>query len=292
MKTRILGSVGHLGKNLSGDVKVVQALFNVYNRQNNLPAMAIDGRFSEQLKEQISAFQNDYMRTCLKTHLIMQNNPTHRALQRILDDLVQVQAHPRPSFGQLTWDAEGTEGGFYHSRRLHVPSESSGLTIGRGYDCRKKTAGVIASDLVAAGIDGKSAVLISGAAGLFGKTATQFIIDNDLLDFEIDHVQQLKLFELVYKVIEADVIRISTGKDTVKAYGSIDWAKLNSTIKDTLIDLRFRGDYTPDSRKLVQEPAAKNNVKDLCTVIQDTSNWTDVPADRVRRRADFCKAAQ
>lgn len=292
MKTKLVASVGYLGKNIPQDVKVVQALLNVYSRQKNLPLLQINGRFDDEFNQMLVSFQDEHMRTCLKTQLVMQNNLTHRALQNYLDDLIKTQAHPKPSFGVLTWDAEGTEGGFYHSRRLHVPSESSGLTLGRGYDCKQKRAGQIANDLVAAGIEGKNAILISGSAGLAGKTATQFIIDKDLLDFEIDHVQQLKLFEGIYKSLEADVIRISSGNDAVKTYGAVDWSKLDVTIRDVLVDLRFRGDYTPVSRKLVQGPASRNDLKAFCAAIEDRANWGDVPADRFKRRVDFCKAAQ
>ena len=34
-----------------------------------------------------------------------------------------------PEIGIVTWDSEGSEGGRFHSRRLHVPSDTSGLTI-------------------------------------------------------------------------------------------------------------------------------------------------------------------
>lgn len=46
----------------------------------------------------------------------------------------------KPKEGTITFDSEGTEGGLFHSRKLHVPTFSSGLTIGRGYDMRFKTA--------------------------------------------------------------------------------------------------------------------------------------------------------
>ena len=39
-----------------------------------------------------------------------------------------------PKEGKVTFNSEGTEGGFFHSRKLHVPTASSGLTLGRGYD--------------------------------------------------------------------------------------------------------------------------------------------------------------
>jgi len=39
-----------------------------------------------------------------------------------------------PAKGKVTWNSEGREGGKYHSRKLLVPNNSSGLTLGRGYD--------------------------------------------------------------------------------------------------------------------------------------------------------------
>ena len=39
----------------------------------------------------------------------------------------------------LTCDAEGSEGGPDHSRRLHVPGPASGLIIGRGSGLRRRS---------------------------------------------------------------------------------------------------------------------------------------------------------
>jgi hypothetical protein len=46
---------------------------------------------------------------------------------------------PVPARGRLTFDAEGQEGGPWHSRHFHVPDATSGLIIGRGYDSRIAT---------------------------------------------------------------------------------------------------------------------------------------------------------
>src|SRR6185312_9404453 len=90
-----------------------------------------------------------------------------------------------PDRGEVTWKAEGTEGGKHHSRRLHVPTDSSGLTLGRGYDMRNRTAADIISDLTRAGVLLKDAQTISGAAGLTGADARKFIRDKKLEHFEI-----------------------------------------------------------------------------------------------------------
>ena len=47
---------------------------------------------------------------------------------------------PKPTRGIVTYDSEGVEspGSLFHSRVLHVPSNTSGVTIGRGYDMKLK----------------------------------------------------------------------------------------------------------------------------------------------------------
>ena len=98
--------------------------------------------------------------------------------------------------GQFTWDVEGCEGGPYHSRKLHVPSKSSGLTIGRGYDMRDKSSALIKVELVYAGLSEAIADKLSLAASLRGDSAKSFIVQQQLTDFEITEQQQVALFEL------------------------------------------------------------------------------------------------
>src|SRR5262245_14023661 len=81
----------------------------------------------------------------------------------------------RPDRGGVTFDSEGNEGGKYHSRKLHVPGSTSGLTIGRGYDMGAKTAAQITTDLTAAGVELAMAKTLSGAATLRGENAKKFI---------------------------------------------------------------------------------------------------------------------
>ena len=58
-----------------------------------------------------------------------------------------------------------------------------------------------------------------------------------------------------------DVQRICDKSDCVKIYGQVDWAELNDVIKAVIIDFRYRGDYTPSSRKLIQKIVADNNIE-------------------------------
>lgn len=198
---------------------------------------------------------------------------------------------PKPDVGRLTFDAEGQEGGIYHSRRLHVPSAASGLTIGRGYDMKHRTKTEIRDDLIDAGVASADAALISQAATLTGDTAEEFIAENDLEAFEISPDAQLQLFEVVYEELAADARRLATKADVTQVYGATDWPALDPTIKDTLIDLRFRGDYTPTSRRFLQVHVANNDLPNFAAEIGERENWPNVPADRYNRRRAFVEEA-
>lgn len=198
---------------------------------------------------------------------------------------------PLPDHGRLTFEAEGQEGGRYHSRRLHVPGETSGLSLGRGYDMKRRTAGEVRRQLRAAGVSPAMAELLAGAAGLRGGEARDFIAAHGLEDFEIDGETQRRLFEIVYAEIVADTRRLSTKPDVTAAYGPTDWARLHPVIAEVLVDLRYRGDYTPASRRFLQRHVAANDLPAFAAALSDRALWPDVPPDRFRRRRDYCQAA-
>jgi len=198
----------------------------------------------------------------------------------------------KPARGLLTWDSEGQEGGPFHSRKLHVPTLSSGLTIGRGYDMREKSAAQIEADLKSAGVSAAEAKTIAGAAGLRGVRARQFIKDKGLQNFEISRPGQVKLFEITYAAEEAVVKRICNKADCKKAFGAVDWEKTHPAIRDLFVDLKFRGDYTPTSRKVVQKLLATNDLAQLTKVMANKAHWAGVPPDRFQRRKAFMAAAK
>ena len=198
---------------------------------------------------------------------------------------------PVPAVGRLTFDAEGQEGGPFHSRHFHVPSSSSGLTIGRGYDMKLRSKSQVRDDLLAAGLESAQAALISQGAGAKGEQAEEFIEENDLEDFEISGQAQLTLFTTEYARQEADTKRLATKADVTRAYGATDWEALDTNIKQVLIDLRFRGDYTPTSRRFLQVHVASNDLAAFAGEIEKQANWPNVPQDRFNRRKEFCTAA-
>ena len=189
--------------------------------------------------------------------------------------------------GFLTYEAEGTEGGRYHSRKLHVPSDSSGLTIGRGYDLKEKSAKKVSADLHLAGLPPVLCQLLSQAAGLSGESARNFIVDNKLEEFEISMEVQEALFNMTYEEMTADVRRICHKHDCVAAYGNVDWDALDPKIKDLLVDLRYRGDYTPAVRKRIQQCVASNDVDGIKADLTRRDLWQSVPEDRFKRRVEY-----
>lgn len=206
-----------------------------------------------------------------------------RAIHAAEEDFLKV---PR---GQVTFDSEGNEGGRWHSRTPHVPSDNSGLTIGRGYDMKHRTRESIRADLVAAGVDATVAEKYAGAAGLFGDKAKTYRMEQNLP--EISLAAQKKLFEITYAQIETSARKICESDDVVKKYGKVDWSNMNDTIKQMVIDLRYRGDYTPKTRERVQPLVVASDVQGLATLMNDREFWKAVPKNRFERRAAFMNAA-
>jgi Bacterial toxin homologue of phage lysozyme, C-term len=199
------------------------------------------------------------------------------------DDLVVKQ-------GQFTFAAEGTEGGLHHSRKPHLHSKSGGVTIGRGYDMGQRQTDNIVNDLMASGMSKANAEAYKGAAGLKGKEAMDFLAANQDKLVEITKTQQKKLFESMYEEMARDVKRISDKAETVKLYGKVDWDKLDPKLKEGLIDLRVRGDYTPTSRKMIQKSVANNDFATFKSVMENEKNWPRLAKAQFQRGVDFVRS--
>ena len=93
--------------------------------------------------------------------------------------------HLKVSHGQITFDAEGNDNpkSRYFSRKAHVPSSSSGITLGRGYDLKEKTEAKVYKDLVDSGISEATAKKFSKGAGLSGQGAKDYVKVEYLVNF-------------------------------------------------------------------------------------------------------------
>ena len=142
-----------------------------------------------------------------------------------------------------------------------------------------------------AGVDADEADIISEAAGLTGPQAEVFIADKDLVDFTITWAEQLKLFEVAYGEIEQDTRRLATKDNVQRKYGVTDWENLDETIQEILVDLRYRGDYTPSCRRFLQHHVARNDLARFTEETDYRDRWLNVPSDRFKQRTAFCRNA-
>lgn len=190
-----------------------------------------------------------------------------------------------PEIGRLTWDSEGHEGGRYHSRVLHVPTESSGVTIGRGYDLKMRNSGEIETTLRQSLIDEKQIPKLIKAIGLKGEEAKKFIRDSNLSDFEIEPLSQRILFDISYDQKLSDAKRLCTKKDVRQKFkGECDWGNMDPVLKAFVVDLNFRGDYGPTTREKIQEFINDGNIKAILDSLKTDTHWRGVPPVRHEAR--------
>ena len=285
------GRVGKNGANSPIDVRIIKALLNTYQRKNGRPSLPMDTVDTDTLVTHIENFQKQQMKVTAPDGRIDPGGKTLSGLLQCLRGCYTVQSVTVPTEGRLTWETEGSEGGRYHSRRLHVPDGNSGLTLGRGYDLRERVAANVQADLANAGVAGNTAFRISTAAGKRGASASQFVIDNDLLDYEIAPQTQLKLFERVYEEKLKELKRVSELANTIQNYGKVDWKKLDQRILNVLVDLIYRGDYTKTSRVFLQKHIVANDFGKFKAEIAKKGNWSNVPQDRYERRKNYVETA-
>ncbi|HTV01481.1 MAG TPA: pesticin C-terminus-like muramidase [Luteitalea sp.] len=186
--------------------------------------------------------------------------------------------------GQLTFDQEGHEGTIFHSRWLHWPGGASGVTLGRGYDMGQRTAASVRAELVAAGVAQAAAAVFAGGAGLTGAAASDFVSQKRKVCGNLTPGQQQRLFAAVYQELEDDTKRICNKADVVQKFGAVDFATLDARIWTVVVDLRFRGDYTPQARNVIQKAVVRNDLAAFRTAIADRSKWPNVPPVRFGAR--------
>ena len=205
--------------------------------------------------------------------------------------------HLRVRFGQRTFDAEGTESlGRYFSRSITWPGGSrSGVTIGRGYDMGLRSQLQVVRELGLAGVSRRDAEILALGAGLRGEAAAVFIRNNHDSAPILSLEAQQQLFETVTtpETIN-DIKRIFAKKDTVAAYGVVDWETLPSAAQELVFDLRYRGDYTPTTRQRLQLILASQEWHKLPELMNDTAYWSalGVPRERIAARATIAAELQ
>jgi len=186
---------------------------------------------------------------------------------------------------QLTFDQEGQEGvSLFHSRWLQWPGGNSGVTLGRGHDMKERTAASVRAELCGAGVAPTIADAFAAGAGLAGTAARDFVAQQRERCGNITPAQQWRLFRADYATLEADTRRICRKPDVVARYGAVDFTTLDARIWAVTVDLRFRGDYTTASRKVIQKAIADNDLAAFRAALSSRANWPGVPPARFNAR--------
>lgn len=198
------------------------------------------------------------------------------------------------AFGSDTFQAEiGKEGTRYFSRVIHWPTgAASGVTIGPGYDMGKRSPQSIINDLTRAGVAPRDALFFSYAAGLQGSAAQEFVARNRGHSPTITPEAQQRIFtEVIRPAIIDDIERILEKPDTVSAYGAISWSSLPQAARELLFDLRYRGDYTPATRKFLHPALVAGDYTGLVRIMEDRALWRrfGVPEGRIDTRIQIAR---
>src|SRR5262249_5966083 len=56
---------------------------------------------------------------------------------------------------------------------------------------------------------------------------------------------------------------------------------------NVVVDLRFRGEYTPETRRFLQKHIAKNDLQGFREAMKEEANWPQVPRDRFKCRYEL-----
>ncbi|EOF6512617.1 hypothetical protein ACK1C0_004395 [Salmonella enterica] len=198
--------------------------------------------------------------------------------------------------GQLTFDAEGNDNNDspYFSRHIHWPGGVSGITIGRGYDLGQQNDPSSDFDFIELSQPLNNWLVESkGMSGLDAKNRYKSA-DSSISDYEITRKQQYDLFVITYNRLEADVKSICQKPNTIRVYHPNPnttpeqaWNDIPEKIKEVLVDLRYRGDYTPHARSLIQRHAYSGDLSSFGKVLSNRTQWSNVPQDRFLRRVRF-----
>lgn len=198
--------------------------------------------------------------------------------------------------GQLTFDAEGNDNNDspYFSRHIHWPGGVSGITIGRGYDLGQQNDPSSDFDFIELSQPLNNWLVESkGMSGLDAKNRYKSE-DSSISDYEITRKQQYDLFVITYNRLEADVKSICQKPNTIRVYHPNPnttpeqaWNDIPEKIKEVLVDLRYRGDYTPHARSLIQRHAYSGDLSSFGQVLSNRTQWSNVPQDRFLRRVRF-----
>lgn len=293
---RLTGSVGACGTNNPDDVKLLQKMIidAGYNDISDQPIRA-NGRCDRETEYAVIWLQR--LQNMAPSGLL---HPMETWFFTMFSNAITPHWRPRHTTGplhvregQITFDAEGVDyitavAPFRQpqrmpsfSRILHWPGTVSGVTIGRGYDMKNRSAGQIQTEMRLAGIEEYKAVICSKAAHLAGREASNFVKDYGPLVGEITHLQQIRLFETIYpdyvKLSEYYYKTYTTGKHAI--VDAVPWNNMNKQVKEVFVDIAYQG---VENIKTLTACVAKNNKSKFIDFIRSSAFYMGYEANRKR----------
>lgn len=278
---RLDSSVGTCSTNEKKEVKKLQLMLEAagYTLSTGRP-LPVTGHCSTDTIEAIRWYQS--LLKMSPTGLVQ---PTDIWFMEAMQNASRTEWRPKHSGGiltvkegQLTFDYEGVDyitavEPFrqparmpWFSRILHHPTNDSGVTLGRGFDMKKRSAGEILSMLRQAGIKEYKAQLCALASHLSGREADIFIEVYGPLVGEISHYQQVRLFELSYAETVSYAKHLYL-KFSAKVPSPVSWNNIEQKIKDTFVDTLFQGNVT--ASEMVAIIAKNGSKQDVITYLNN-----------------------
>ncbi|WP_261643410.1 peptidoglycan-binding protein [Erwinia mallotivora] len=277
---RLFSSVGTCGTNAPDEVKKLQQMVSGAGyRQATGRTLKVDGQCGQSTIEAIRWYQR--LLNMSPSGLV---TPVDSFFIQALSNAITPHWRPKNTSGplrvhegQITFDAEGSD---YitavepfrqnrypnFTRILHWPEARSGVTLGRGYDMRERSAGEIHSTLRQAGIEEYKAVICSKAAHLKSRQAAQFVKVYGPLVGEITHQQQINLFEIAYREKRYYGIGVYN-RNSRNVPNRLTWGEIESKIRDVFIDTLYMGNRT--APLMVKIMASSNNRQKIIKYIEE-----------------------
>lgn len=208
--------------------------------------------------------------------------------------------------GQLTFNSEGNdiENSIYFSRHPHVPNNRgvvigiSGVTFGRGLDLGQQSRSYIQSlfremEKNTKPLSASLTKWLLGSVALQGAAALTYCnsIDQHVPKIEqfLTRKQQYFLFNAVYShqyEITNRVLSKGTEIDQVMVTANLD--SYDQSVQDVLVDLTFRGDNSPRTRRYFLNDLVNGKEKFKANI--SNTHWKDafgVPTERFNSRKGF-----
>ncbi|WP_042293172.1 pesticin C-terminus-like muramidase [Citrobacter sedlakii] len=209
-------------------------------------------------------------------------------------------------FGQLTFNSEGNDkvDSIYFSRRPHVPNNNgvvigiSGVTFGRGLDLGQQSKSYINSLFLELERDAKplSDSLKEWLLGSVGKQGSSALAYCNEINSKVPKDEQLLtrkqqhfLFKAVYKhQYEVTKRVLANGVDIDGIRITADLDSFEQKIQDVLVDLTFRGDNSPRTRRYFIKDLNENKQAFINNI--SNTHWRTafgVPQERFNARKGY-----